>query len=397
LKKIRIAFLTNEFVIENPSSGGLASYLNRITRALYDLGCEPEIFVQKRLLDTPIVSDHGGIRVEHVPPRQGFIIRLSRYLEGRFLQSPWSGSTGFLAASWALAKVVEARHARQPFDIVHSASVGACGLFVRRLPGRPHLIRLSSDRELLFELEGLNTIGGRLMARLERLALRRADTAYAPSQFLADYCRDYHGNNIQVLRPPLFLDATPFDSVPLSLQGKYLIHFGRLGTIKGSDILAKALCLVWQQEPDFRMIWAGKVSKPGDYEACHLLWGGFAKNVQWLGPLEKKLLYTLIKGAVASVLPSRVDNLPNTVIESLILGVPVVGSKGASIDELVEPGVNGDLVPIGDEVALAEVMLRVWRGEVDWLGEGFRQPPVLKQLEPEVAARGLISLAGLSL
>lgn len=393
MKKLRIAFLTNEFVIENPSSGGLASYLNRITRVLHEQGHEPVVFVQKRLSDTPAIIDHDGIRVEHISPQQGFVIRLSRYFERHFLKSPWGGSTGFLAASWALGQAVEREHKARPFDFIHSASVGACGLFIRRLPGRPHLVRLSSDRQLLFEVEGLNTLGSRLMGRLERFALRRADAAYAPSRFLADYCRESRGDDIKVIRPPFFLDAAPLERVPIQLQGRYLIHFGRLGVVKGTDVLAKALLLVWQQEPAFRMIWAGRVTNPGDYEACHLLWGEFAGNVQWLGAIQKPLLYALIKGAVASVLPSRVDNLPNTVIESLLLGTPVIGSRGASIDELVEPALNGELVPIADEVALAEAMLRLWRDEAPYSRGKISLGDVFRESEPRVAAERLLGLA----
>jgi len=102
-----------------------------------------------------------------------------------------------------------------------------------------------------------------------------------------------------------------------------------------------------------------------------------------------------LRGAEAAVLPSRCDNLPNTVIETLLLRVPVIGSRGASIDELVEPGRSGQLVPIGDPVALAEVMVKVWRREVPWLGSGFRRPAILAEMAPERAAMNLIRLAGL--
>ena len=60
------------------------------------------------------------------------------------------------------------------------------------------------------------------------------------------------------------------------------------------------------------------------------------------------------------MLPSQVDNLPNTVIESLSLGIPVLGSRGASIDELVEEGRTGHLVELGDVHGLAETLVRMW-------------------------------------
>ena len=61
------------------------------------------------------------------------------------------------------------------------------------------------------------------------------------------------------------------------------------------------------------------------------------------------------------MLPSRFDNLPNTVIECLALGVPVIGTIGASIEELVTPGRDGELVPIADPRALAAAITARWR------------------------------------
>jgi hypothetical protein len=121
------------------------------------------------------------------------------------------------------------------------------------------------------------------------------------------------------------------------------------------------------------------------------LWGPFADRVHWLGPLEKPALYSVVKGAVAAVLPSRADNLPNTVSESLMFDVPVIGFNAASLDEMVEAGASGELVPDGDVGQLAAAMLRAWRGETKW-----RHPPaILAAMEPQTAAGNLLRLAGL--
>jgi hypothetical protein len=69
----------------------------------------------------------------------------------------------------------------------------------------------------------------------------------------------------------------------------------------------------------------------------------------------------------------------------------VIGSHGASIDELVEPGTNGELVPIGQPAALA--LVRAWRREVPWTPGGFPLPSLRRQMEPEAAARNFLRLA----
>lgn len=396
MKSLRIAFLTNEFVTEKKKGGGLASYLNRITQALKALGHEPEVFVRRAGNTIPDIVEHNGIRVEHVAVAQNWSLRLLAHLDQKFFQSPWGGAADYLGTALGLARALERRHKEQPFDFVQSTNLGASGLFVRHMANRPHLIRLSSHRSLWWRTDGVYGYGAKSLIWLERTSIRRADIAYAPSRFLADYCRQTGWrNDVRVLRPPLFIETKAASELPSGLPAKFLVHFGQIGTRKGSDIVAKALCEIWPEEPEFKMVWAGKTIQLGDFERCHRLWGNHAHNVFWLGPIPKNHLYAILQNSVASVLPSRVDNLPNTVIESLTLGIPVIGSDGASIDELVESGVNGELVPIGDHKALASAMLRAWRGESKWNTSEFRRPTILDDMTPKLAAQNLLALAGL--
>jgi len=85
---------------------------------------------------------------------------------------------------------------------------------------------------------------------------------------------------------------------------------------------------------------------------------------------------------------SHCDNLPNNVLESLACGVPVIGSAGASINELVTAGINGALVSIDDSTALARGMLQAWRGELPFDGRPI--PSLAEDLEPSRAAENLL-------
>ena len=394
-KTLRIAFITNEFISEKKSGGGLGNYLNRITQALKDMGHAPEVFVISN--SQPSVIDFKGVRVERVRPIYNFALKLFSRVTKKFQitkDAPWGGPEAYLSYALSLADALEKRHSEEPFNFVQSTNCHASGLFVRYLPNRPHLIRLSSKRDLWFQVDGRYGFGTRLMSYLERECVRRADIAYSPSQFLVDRCNEDWRNDVRVIRPPVFIETKSSNESLTYLPDRYLIHFGQIGSRKGSDVLAAALCRVWQEEPDMKMVWAGSVIKDGEFERCHKLWGEFATNVIWLGSLEKARLYSILNQAEAAVLPSKVDNLPNTVIESLMFGVPVIGSKGASIDELVEPGVSGELVEVGDDKTLAEIILKVWRREVNWIKDSFKQPQILQELEPNQAAKNLIKLAG---
>jgi glycosyltransferase involved in cell wall biosynthesis len=143
------------------------------------------------------------------------------------------------------------------------------------------------------------------------------------------------------------------------------------------------------------MVWAGWAG-PGEFERWSSRWGAQRSRVIRVGPQAKSRVHAILRRAEAAVLPSLVDNLPNTVIESLMLGVPVVGSTGSSIEELVEPGVTGELVPKGDPRALAAMLVRVWR-QMTAVRRGFTwQSPIAHQMRPEVAIQDLLALAELS-
>jgi len=387
---MRVAFLTDEYVTAGGKVGGLGSYLHRICLALRALGNEPEVFVYGAGYGSVRVQEHDGIRVHHVPGNPTFLLRCVRYLDRRLLSSPWGGPSSYLIAARALARALEARHKENPFDIVQSANTSAAGLLVRRNKARMHAVRLSSLRALWFGADGVSGLGAWAMVQLERASIRRANLVYAPSEFLAEQCKQRLRSDVDVVRPPMFLETQPAANVPAEVPERYLVHFGQIGARKGSDVIASALIRVWREEPEFRMVWAGREIRQREFEDCHRLWGPHADKVVWLGAVEKPLLYAIVQKAVAAVVPSRVDNLPNTVIESLLLGVPVIGSAGASIDELVEPGVCGELAPIGDSEALARLMLKAWRGKASWVGAGFRRPLGMADFEPEAAARRLL-------
>lgn len=388
MRPLRIAFLSPDCVAT--MNNGTTTYLTRITRALHLVGHEPEIFSVSHLDLGPY--DFYGIRVQPVPRYSaGLTRRLGR----------WANSTnGHLAAlvrslqgAGSLARALDARERERPFDLVHSIDEGLTGLFVRKREGRPLVTFCQYDRGLWTTTEGeRHTPASRLLAALIRRSVRRADVAYVHSKFLGDYLLRQYGIRSRVFRPPVFRERVALASAPQGLPGRYLIHFGLLGRRKCTDLVAEALPLAWAQEPDLEMVWAGSMrTDPGAVMARYRQqWGRFANRVTWLGALSKPVLYAVLKRAEAAVLPSRADNLPNTVSESLAFEVPVIAFQGASLDEMVETGVCGELVPDGNVSALANAMLRVWRGERMWI----RPPEVFAEMEPRVAAANFLRMAG---
>jgi glycosyltransferase involved in cell wall biosynthesis len=199
---------------------------------------------------------------------------------------------------------------------------------------------------------------------------------------------------VEVIRPPFFLETEAQNLEGVTLPPRYLFHFGNINRVKGSDVLAEALEIVWKESPDLKMVWAGKLPHSEEFADKYPRLVAERERFIWLGSLQKPELYGVLKKAVAVVAPSRCDNLPNNVLESLACGIPVIGSNGASIDELVTERINGKLVPIDDSTALARAMLQAWRGEPPF--DGRTIPPLPEDLEPSRAAENLLEYVRLA-
>jgi glycosyltransferase involved in cell wall biosynthesis len=392
MRPLRIAFLTDEFPTESPEGGGLASYLDRVARTLTHLGHEVEVLT--RSFDRVGIRDWDGVRVEGVRPVDFGHRGLRRHRTRWKWQLVPVETRKRLRTALALARAFHRRHAERGFDLVQSTNCSLSGLFVDSGPGLRHVMRASSERLLWLRADGARArADDRLVARLERLQAQRADAVYAPSRFLAEHLNRAWGLHVTTLRPPARVETKPNAEAPARLPERYLLHFGAIRRRKGSELLAEALPRVWAREPDVQMVWAGREAPPGLLEPWRRRWGRQARKVRLLGALERSELLPVIAAAEACVLPSLVDNLPNTAIESLALGVPVIGSDGASLDELIQPGRNGELVPLGDVDALADAIVRAWRGEVPWLGAGFVKPACLAAMTPHAAVEALIRFA----
>lgn len=114
-------------------------------------------------------------------------------------------------------------------------------------------------------------------------------------------------------------------------------------------------------------------------------------KVMALYPVPKGVLYGILAKAEAAIIPSRADNLPNTLLESLMHQLPIIGTNGVSIDELVFDGVNGLLVEKDNDEGLAESLIKVWRGEVKVSKPGFLDKcDSTAQFEPETAVQAFL-------
>ncbi len=104
---------------------------------------------------------------------------------------------------------------------------------------------------------------------------------------------------------------------------------------KGLDLLIGALAQVRQRHPDLHVVAVGAREKSGDDPFSEL-------DMITLGTLtDERRLAAAYSAADLFVIPSRQDNLPNTMLESIACGTPVVGFDIGGIPDAVRPGKTG--------------------------------------------------------
>jgi glycosyltransferase involved in cell wall biosynthesis len=68
------------------------------------------------------------------------------------------------------------------------------------------------------------------------------------------------------------------------------------------------------------------------------------------------------------VVPSRADNFPNTILEALSCGRPVIGNTACGVPEMVQPGRTGAVVNCTDDEAFARAIEQVADRSRDYTG-----------------------------
>jgi glycosyltransferase involved in cell wall biosynthesis len=124
---------------------------------------------------------------------------------------------------------------------------------------------------------------------------------------------------------------------------------GRLHDAKAHDVTLNALARVSDA-----VLWiAGTGPLEGDLrQLAHDL--GVAERVRWLG--WRSDAGALYRAADLVVFPSRFEPLGNVVIQAWAYGKPVIAAEAAGPKALIRDGDDGLLVPINDDVALAEAI-----------------------------------------
>lgn len=131
---------------------------------------------------------------------------------------------------------------------------------------------------------------------------------------------------------------------------------GRFAPIKDLPTLLKAFALVAAREPRARLVLAGDGEMRPAVEVLieHLRLGTRVILAGWRHDLAS--LYATFDVVVLS---SINEGTPVAVIEAMAAGIPVVSTAAGGVVDVIEDGVTGRIVPVGDVDGFADALLAV--------------------------------------
>jgi glycosyltransferase involved in cell wall biosynthesis len=136
-----------------------------------------------------------------------------------------------------------------------------------------------------------------------------------------------------------------------------ILFLGQLGERKGVPELLAAL-----SKPNLSMLpWRAVLAGGGPVEDYRreVAVKGLADRVTMPGWLSEAETRKLCIRADILVLPSRAEGMAMAVLEGMAYGMAVVTTRVGAHEEVIDDGVTGIFVPIGDDVALANALERL--------------------------------------
>ncbi len=257
------------------------------------------------------------------------------------------------------------------FDIIHAHSLTHAGILcviIGKIFGKKTLVKIATEGDLPKILHSLKWTY-RIIIKFLRFADRCISLSSNIKQELLEAGISEKNifsvtNGVDTeLFMPLDVKYRDDKKKELSLAYKKIVIFvGRFEKRKGADVLIGAWKRVSALYSNALLVLIGFGPEKEALEALTKEYN-IENHVLFAGKSEGVVDY--LNAGDLFVIPSRREGNPNTLLEALACGLPVIASSIGGIVEVIEDKKNGILIAPDDEQLLAEKILYLLKSEKD--------------------------------
>jgi glycosyltransferase involved in cell wall biosynthesis len=325
-----------------PIGGGAGNATFQIARALVKIGHEPTILTAAFKARSSIAMV-DGIRIHPIPtlrkkPDQSNLFEMASFVFSALARSPG------IAQNLGIEATI----------VFFTLPCGPIALKLKKINAIPYVISMQGGDvpRLVPSLDLLHLV----LTPFRRRILRESTASVANSYGLKQLSEKTDPIDIKVI--PNGIDSTFFTPAQIKIDdrsGPFTILFaGRFHEQKNIPALLQAaryLISSLQRNVIVHLVGDGPQK---DKLITMANKSGIADKIQWYGWQDKERLRDLYRSADCFVNPSFYEGMPNTVLEAMACGLPVIASDVIGNQELVVNEKTGYLFPIREETILVE-------------------------------------------
>ena len=349
---MKIALVSQEYPPET-AKGGIGSQTYAKAKGLSSLG--HKVYVISRSIDEERhESLLGSVTVIRIPGLDHLLQEMTE-------------SVQWLSHSIVIAAEIDSLHKRVTLDLIDFPewAAEAYSYVLNRTDWNtvPTVIQLHGPLVMFTHAMNwpeLNSSFYKIGTHMEAICVQMADAVYSSSDCSTQWIRKYYNPQKENI-PTIHLGINTELFKPHEVQ-KYdhptIIFTGKIVPNKGVEELVDAASNLVKSFPDLQLHFIGR----GQENYISLLKEnannlGAPNLLSFRGFIDKISLPEELCRAHIFCAPSYYEGGPGFVyLEAMACGLPVIGCSGSGVDEIIETGVNGLLVPPRDTKALEEAL-----------------------------------------
>ena len=367
--------------------GGIGTYVHHMSRLLAQSGETVHVIGQMwDKAEKTVEEQCGGKLILHRVPFEDWKIffrrRPSSMVRSKIARALYASEFPAQCFSWLAGALAERLVKEEGIDAVETQDYEAplyyfqvrraLGLGPKRRP--PCFVHLHSPTEFVVPHNDWNIAPARWLAakRVEDYTISAADALLCPSRFLAGQAEAHYGlsmHSIKVIPYPMG-DSAILKRDHETWSSGSICYLGRLEKRKGVLEWIEAAVSAVKQYPNARFEFIGaNVLGPnlvfGEALLNRLIPRDLRKRFVFHGEVSRSAIPSLLERARIAVVPSRWENFPNTCMEAMGSGLPVIASPAGGMAEMVMDGQSGWIAENAE-----------MRGLQDALRRALQTPPV---------------------